>query len=319
MQARDWVVLAAVATLWPVPRLDADDWLGPRVATVFSEDGQHFVRVTPGRDLGDTHGFAGAGKGAAARAEFYERQPDRSYRLVADVHLLNPVAPVDMLLSDRGFLVTFDNWANLGYGKVVAVYDHHGRPVASWELEQLYDSSRLREITHSVSSRWWRCSPFHFVDLERQTQVYVREALGGDFVFDLPGGKFTYHGGSLACQAASRRQGIVFVTSTETKPPRLTVSFTNAGSTPLDDAAVERSCAYRIDGASVRRKVLFALSCLGGCPEILPDQTFTFEVPLDQLVVPRREGAEQRPLPGRHRVVVTCLGASSRPVSALFP
>jgi hypothetical protein len=109
MRARDWAVLAAVATLWPVPRLDADDWPGPRVVTVFSEDGHHFVRVTAGNDLGDTHGFAGAGKGAAARAEFYERQPDRSYRLVAEVDLLNPVAPVDMLLSDRGFLVTFDN------------------------------------------------------------------------------------------------------------------------------------------------------------------------------------------------------------------
>jgi hypothetical protein len=66
MRARQWAVLAAVATLWLVPPLDADDWPGPRVATVFSEDGHRFVRVTPGNRLGDTHGFAGAAKGAAA-------------------------------------------------------------------------------------------------------------------------------------------------------------------------------------------------------------------------------------------------------------
>ena len=109
------------------------------------------------------------------------------------------------------------------------------------------------------------------------------------------------------------------MTSSETRPARLTVSFTNAGSVALDTLAVERSCTYRIEEAPVRRSVHFAFSCLGGCPEIQPDQTFTFEVPLDQLVVRTPSGAQQGAPPGRHRVVVTCLGASSRPVSALFP
>ena len=168
--------------------------------TAFSEDGSRFVRVTPGESVGDTVGFAGAKQGAYARALFYVRQPDRSYGVAADVRLLNPVAPVDLLLSNSGYLITFDNWHNLGFGKVVAIYDPAGATVASWDLERLYSRERLESIKTSVSSRWWRCAPFHFVDPKEQTKVYVRESLGGYFVFDLAAGEFTYANGNADCQ-----------------------------------------------------------------------------------------------------------------------
>jgi hypothetical protein len=109
MRAHHWMLCTVVLTLVAVPRLEADDWPGPRVATVFSDDGRYFVRVTPGERLGDVVGFAGAKQGAFARAVFYERHANRSYRLTADVTLLNPVTPVDMLLSQQGYLLTFDN------------------------------------------------------------------------------------------------------------------------------------------------------------------------------------------------------------------
>ncbi len=184
--------------------LVADDWPGPRVMTVFSEDGSRFVRVEPGESVGDSVGFAGASTGAYARAFFYERGPDRGYRLAADVALLNPVAPVDLLLSNSGHLITLDNWHNLGFGRVVAIYSPTGKPIASWELEELYKAEQLPTIRRSVSSRWWRCSPFHFVDQREQTKVYVREALGGYFVFDLPNGSFTYSAGEAACEPSVR-------------------------------------------------------------------------------------------------------------------
>lgn len=180
--------------------LAADDWPGPRVMNVFSEDGACFVRVTPGESLGDSVGFSGAKQGAYAHALFYERQADRSYRLTTEVALLNPIAPVDLLLSNSGYLITFDNWHNLGYGKAVAIYGPTGKPVASWGLEQLYTPEQLSSIKQSVSSRWWRCSPFHFVNLQEQTKVYVAESLGGYFVFELLTGKFTYFKGTAECQ-----------------------------------------------------------------------------------------------------------------------
>lgn len=180
------LVAGAAGPLW------ADSWPGPRVMNVFSDNGRFFVRILPGSDIGATVGFAGAKRGAAATAEFYARQADRSYRLTAEVALLNPVAPVDALVSNLGYMITFDNWHNLGYGKVVAIYRPDGTNVASYELEQLHKSENVAKITRSVSSRYWRCAPRHFVDPDGQSLVYVRESLGGYFVFDLAPGTFRH-------------------------------------------------------------------------------------------------------------------------------
>ena len=105
----------------------ADDWPGPRVFTEFSESGRYFVRFLPGESIGDTVGFAGARKGRYATALLYAREPDRSYRLQHEIALANPVLPVSALVADDGSFITFDNWHNLGFGKVVAIY---ARPAA---------------------------------------------------------------------------------------------------------------------------------------------------------------------------------------------
>jgi hypothetical protein len=186
------VLLAASTAL-------ADDWPAPRALSVFSEDGLRFVRVAPGTSVGASVGFAGAPKGAPARGEFYVRQDDRSYRLIADVALANPVAPVAALLSNAGYLITFDNWHNAGYGAVVAIYDPSGRPVRTWRLEDLYEPKRIPEIPRSVSSRWWRCAPTGFADPPTQRQVYAFERLGGSFVFTLATGAVAYSTGRAAC------------------------------------------------------------------------------------------------------------------------
>ena len=107
----------------------ADSWAAPQVTEVFSASRDHFVRVTPGKALGDVVGFGGAAKRPYAAAEFYARQPDRSYRLSGTAPLLHPVAPVRFFVSNDGRLATVDNWHNLGFGKVVAIYDPAGRLV----------------------------------------------------------------------------------------------------------------------------------------------------------------------------------------------
>ncbi len=181
----------------------ADSWPGPQTAHVFSPDGTHFVRIVPSSSLGDTEGFAGAEKGAYARGLFYAQQPDRSFRLVADVALVNPIAPVDTLVTDRGELITFDNWHNFGFGEVVAMYDAKGQLLASFTLEALYEEKKLADIPRSISSRWWRCDPLHFVDPSEQTRIHVRERLGGSFTFSLPKRSFEYSPGEADCQSAT--------------------------------------------------------------------------------------------------------------------
>jgi hypothetical protein len=178
----------------------ADQWPAAKVQSVFSGNGLRFVRIVPGESYGDTVGFKGSKTGAYARGEFYEKQPDRSYKLMADVTLQNPVAPVESLLSNRGYLLTFDNWHNVGYGKVVVIYRPNGELIRTYELEALYTSKQIEAIRTSESSRWWRCKPFGFVDPDEQTKVYVFEHFGGTFVFDLSTGKQEYHPGQASCQ-----------------------------------------------------------------------------------------------------------------------
>lgn len=196
---RAWRRAAAIVALLSSPAM-ADDWPGPRIANIFSDNGKHFVRITPGDSIGDTVGFAGARKGAYAQAEFYKRHADQSYRRVAEVTLKNPVAPVDALVSNAGYLITFDNWHNAGHGQVVAIYSPRGEGIAAYGLTRLYPPARLAQLPESVSSRWWRCGPPGYVDPGTQTKAYVVEHFGGTFVFALTTGEFAYHPGVAACK-----------------------------------------------------------------------------------------------------------------------
>jgi hypothetical protein len=172
------------------PGVDADDWAGPRVKEVFSESREYFVRVTPGESLGDSWGFAGAKKGAYAAAQFYRRAQDRSYRLVAEAKLLNPVAPVEFFVANNGHLATLDNWHNVGYGKVVAIYDAHGKPIRAYELKELFEAKEIERFPHSVSSIHWRKGAFYLRQDQSTLLVTVRD--GADFLFGLESGGFEY-------------------------------------------------------------------------------------------------------------------------------
>ena len=108
---------------------------GTAHAECLLERRQSLRSYIPGSNWGDVVGFQGANRGEYARGLFYALQPDRSYRLIAAVALVNPVAPVDALVTNRGELVTLDNWHNFGFGAVLAVYDPAGALRASYTLE----------------------------------------------------------------------------------------------------------------------------------------------------------------------------------------
>lgn len=195
--ARTIVYGLAAATLAFLARTGvfADEWPGPQVITEFSESGEYFLRIYPGKSLGETFGFAGAPRGLHAKAEFYARQSDRSYRLIWERELLNPVAPVDVLVSNKGYVITLDNWHNMGYGKIVALYTPQGALIRSYELTDLYTKDQLSRISGSVSSRHWRGRTrglFGLVDPSEQTKVYVMDSFRNTFVFDLRTGKYSY-------------------------------------------------------------------------------------------------------------------------------
>ena len=131
----------------------ADDWPGPRPFVVFSESARFFVRFVPGESVGDTVGFAGAPKGRYATALLYALQADRGYRLQQEITLPNPVQPLAALVADDGAFITFDNWHNVGFGKVAAIYAPSGTLVRGWELADLYPKDKIELSPRSVSSR----------------------------------------------------------------------------------------------------------------------------------------------------------------------
>lgn len=135
-------------------------------------------------------GFTGEKKGKYARAEFYRRHRDRSYRLAAEAVLLNPVAPAEFFVSDRGRVVTVDNWHNIGYGKVVVIYDARGKVVRSYELSDLFLDWEIKNFDESTSSIQWRKGPVYI--REDQLTLLITVKPGGNFVFGLETGHFKY-------------------------------------------------------------------------------------------------------------------------------
>jgi hypothetical protein len=189
-----------------LPIAQGDDWPAPVIREVFSPSRSYFVRVLPGKSLGDTVGFSGAAKGPYATAEFYRREEDRSYRLKATAALVNPVAPVEFFVTDRGFLIILDNWHNLGYGKVVAFYTPEGKPIRAYALADLFTQSEIEKFDHSVSSIRWRKSSGTYVRPDGETLNVTINDTGSGFVFETSGA-YQYcetREGKFLCRAANQ-------------------------------------------------------------------------------------------------------------------
>ena len=150
-----WCALACVSVS---PPAQADEWAAAREQTYHSKNGLYHLRVIPGHDIGDTVGFEGAQKGRSARAVLAGPGP-KDERHIA---LLNPVAPIEAIVLDDGAFLTFDNWHNMGFGKVAVLYARDGAVRWSHELEQLLSAEVVGLVPRSVSSRWWRKSPLEW-------------------------------------------------------------------------------------------------------------------------------------------------------------
>jgi len=181
--------LAAVLSL-TARSVRADSWAAPQTREVFSASREYFVRVTPGESLGDTFGFAAAKKGKYAAAEFYRRDRNRSYKLVAETVLLNPVAPVEFFVSNDGRLAAVDNWHNIGYGKVVSIYDFRGKIVRAYELKDLFLEDEIKVFGQTVSSIHWRSGPAYIRPDQKTLLITVNS--GQDFLFGMETGQFKY-------------------------------------------------------------------------------------------------------------------------------
>ena len=185
---RRGLLIAAFVMTWSVWAW-ADEWPVARAQHVFSPNSQHFVRIVPGS--GDRP--VDASPRIAARGEFYARQPDRSYRLVADVALQNPAFPVYAIVTDDGFLVTFDDWFGMGVRNVMVFYRPTGALIRALSLEDLYAPEARATIPRSTSSLHWRCAVYYTPPQGANgDSLTVWDHDGGVFTVDVKAGTFEY-------------------------------------------------------------------------------------------------------------------------------
>ena len=211
-------ILAPVVACATAAPAVADSWAGPQVREIFSASRDHFVRIIPGDNMAAVVGFGGTAKGKNATAEFYRRYPDRSYRLLHSVALLNAVAPVDVFVSDNGRLVTVDNWHNRGFGEVLATYGPDGELVQSYALEDLFPKYERGAFPHSVSSIHWHKGPVYLNKDQRTLYMMITD--GHDLVLGVETGRFAYcetRAGKFVCRTSNEDRWLPYAQAVPTR------------------------------------------------------------------------------------------------------
>jgi hypothetical protein len=134
--------------------LHGDSWQWPSVVTACSPSSSYIAQVTPGSGFG-SYERAITNREDNAIVIVSVRPAPGITNLVWSGKLINPVAPVHVYVSDGGYLVTMDNWHNVGYGPVIAIYDPKGRLLRHWSLDELFTPEERGQFIHSVSSISW--------------------------------------------------------------------------------------------------------------------------------------------------------------------
>lgn len=160
-----------LATLQFASPAYADKWRAPTTQQYRSANGAWRLTVEPHlssdqtsylRDQPEGRARPGGGEGNTQTAAI-----GAMARCAQDVctpswqrNLLNGVAPVSVVVTDDGHVMTLDNWTSMGFGPhVVVLYDPTGSPVAKYALTDFLPKEYVKALPRSVSSLHWRGSP----------------------------------------------------------------------------------------------------------------------------------------------------------------
>lgn len=146
----------------------ADSWKQATAFDSFSDSSNCVARVTPSSNE------------VSAKLDVCSLKTGKR-TLVWSIDLSNSVSPTDVRISNDGkHVITFDNWARVGYGDdVVAIYNRSGL-LRKYSLEELFERPKgdnllgdwryfSNRFPHSTSSRWWRSNSFGFFDDQEST------------------------------------------------------------------------------------------------------------------------------------------------------
>lgn len=190
-------IIASLILLVVGTSATADQWMQAQVSEKSSPNGRFTIRVTPGDSFGDVDAFADRPKGKYATAEWF-RLDDGTAESIRTITLLNPIAPVDFIVTDDGTLVTLDNWHNLGKGDMLVIYSPTGEVRKQYRLRDLYAYRDIRQFGFSTSSIRWRCFHDAPLSLTSPTELRVDDTIGGQLVVRTDTGDVEYRRGAGA-------------------------------------------------------------------------------------------------------------------------
>ena len=181
----------------------------PALQARASPNGQHIVRIKPGRRSAELGLFSNATPQALAE---WHRFDGKTYKKLRSVPLQNPVAPDDFEVTDKGQLITLDNWRSLGQGDVVVMYGPTGKLLWKFRLADLYPAEDLARLQPSGGQTRWRC-PDGTTYIDATNALQIEDVLGGRFTFRLDAGKVNYEPGVAPCDSAGATPAPAPVTS----------------------------------------------------------------------------------------------------------
>ena len=179
------LALLLLLTFLVIPA-SADSWAPATPQTVSSPEGKSLLRAIPPKRLDNE------GKKWSKMLLIVYRLSEESQAYQETTRFHVEEHPLDFFINDVGDrIVTLDQYFGVGQGpRVVAVYNGKGRELKTWSLKDFYDGKKIKNLTQTTSSIWWRGSTGWMSDqnaiyLSKPTLLTEKDADFDDYQLDV--------------------------------------------------------------------------------------------------------------------------------------
>jgi hypothetical protein len=161
-----------------------DDWALPEPTSFHSRGFGHVAEVFPPKSRQNPGSrplcyFYAVGYGGTE----WKVPAQQTWR----AELANSRMPYQALVSMDGVLVTLNEHGHVGYENAVVIYDHKGRLVRKYHLDELLNERDLTHVDHSESSRWWTHAAKYYMT-QAPARLYIVLESGNVLEFSLADG-----------------------------------------------------------------------------------------------------------------------------------
>lgn len=217
------LIFAFVLVLGFASFIEADSWALPTVEEYCSENKKYCLKVEPKKlesqlsYFGDkVDGKENAGADKKFKENYCKGTFSSKNKQIWKIQLDNEVSPVRALVSNDGnYVITFDNWHNVGYGdNVVAIYSgSDGRLIRKLGLTDFLTESDVNNLPASVSSIWWGDAKAHSIDYDKSELILNVDKPGeNDGFFNV---RIDLANGAVLDQVVDRIPSLDFVFTTK--------------------------------------------------------------------------------------------------------